>query len=253
MKKNYIFLTFLFLSISSFSQNVFISEINTTDGVELTGTGGFNLDGWSIEVYNQYGTSQDSINFTADDNLPTGASYTAKSYALSGISSLSGFAILLGSSRLIVLRNGTTVINAVRYGNTLYGFTNPSGVTGIIPLGFDNPNSPNSYQYISDSGWIGLNLKSTNALNAGETLYVVKNNIEGFKMYPNPVSNGQVNITSNSWVDKQVEIYNLNGQQVYNNIVKHKETLDINNLNKGIYLVRIIEEDKIATRKLVVN
>ena len=253
MKKNYIFLAFLFLSISSFGQTAFISEINTTDGVELTGSGGFNLDGWSIEVYNQNGTSQDSINFTSGDNLPTGAPYTAKSYSLSGISSLSGLAIFFGSSRLVVLRNGTTVINAVRYGNTIYGFTNPSGVTGIIPLGFDNPNSPNSYQYISGSGWIGLNQKSTDALNVGETLSVVKNDIEGFKMYPNPVSNGQLNITSNSWADKQVEIYSMNGQQVFSKLVKHREALDIYSLNKGIYLVRIIEEDKIATRKLVVN
>ena len=253
MKKYYILFTLFFISITSFSQNAFISEINTTDGVELTGPGGFNLGGWSIEVYNQSGNLLDSMDFSTFDNLPTGSSYTAKNYSLSGITSLSGLAIIFGSSRLIVLRNGTSVVNAVRYGNIIYGFTNPSGVSGVIGLGFDNPNSPNSYQYISGSGWIGLNTKSPNTLNVGETLSVVKNNIEGFNMYPNPVSNGQLTVTSNSWADKQVDIYAISGQHVYSKLARNKETLDIYNLNKGVYVVRILEDDKIATRKLIVN
>ena len=72
-------------------------------------------------------------------------------------------------------------------------------------------------------------------------------------MYSNPVSNGQLNIKSNSWADKQVEIYAISGQQICSKLVKYKEVIDIYNLKKGIYLVRIIEEEKIATRKLVVN
>jgi len=253
MKKNYILFTLFIISITSFSQNIFISEINTTDGVELTGPEDFNLNNWSIEVYNQNGTSEGSISFTAGDNLPTGAPYTAKSYSITGISSLSSFAIIFGASRLIVLRNGTVVTNAVRYGNTSYGFTNPSGVSGIIPLGINSPTSPNSYQYISGNGWIGLNPKSPNALNVGETLSIVKNNIEGFKMYPNPVSNGQLNISSDNWADKHIEIFNITGQQLYNKEVTNKETINISNLNKGTYMVRINEEGKIATRKLIIN
>ena len=49
------------------------------------------------------------------------------------------------------------------------------------------------------------------------------------------------------------QIYSISGQQVYNKLVKQNEVLDIYNLNKGIYLVRIEEDNKIATRKLVVN
>jgi len=52
---------------------------------------------------------------------------------------------------------------------------------------------------------------------------------------------------------KEVAIYALTGQQVYRKNLQNKEPMDIANLNKGIYLVKIKEEGKIATRKLVVN
>jgi hypothetical protein len=85
------------------------------------------------------------------------------------------------------------------------------------------------------------------------TATVTKNQIAGFTMYPNPVSNGKFVITSNTGANKQVEIYSMIGKQVYSKTVKANETIDVSNLNRGIYLLRVKEEDKIATRKLIVN
>jgi len=84
-------------------------------------------------------------------------------------------------------------------------------------------------------------------------LSVVKNEIENFALYPNPVSNGSLFMNSKNSNDKQVAIYTLTGKQVYSKKVIPKETMNISNLTKGIYLVKITEEGKIATRKLVVN
>ncbi len=84
-------------------------------------------------------------------------------------------------------------------------------------------------------------------------LSVVKNQIDNFAMYPNPVSNGLLYMSSSVNLNKNVEIYALTGQRVFSKNVQAQEPLNISNLNRGIYLVRIEEEGKIATRKLVVN
>ena len=84
-------------------------------------------------------------------------------------------------------------------------------------------------------------------------LSVVKNNIEGFKMYPNPVTNGKLQMTSNNQAVKNVEIYSLNGQQVYKKEIYLNETINVSHLPKGFYFVKILEGRKIATRKLLVN
>ncbi|WP_456378613.1 T9SS type A sorting domain-containing protein [Lutibacter sp.] len=85
------------------------------------------------------------------------------------------------------------------------------------------------------------------------TASVVKNQIEGFSLYPNPVTNGKLYIKSNSMVTKNVEIYSMLGQQVYTKSVQPNEIIDVASLNRGIYMVRIEENGKIATRKLVIK
>ncbi|WP_372795082.1 T9SS type A sorting domain-containing protein, partial [Lutibacter sp.] len=82
---------------------------------------------------------------------------------------------------------------------------------------------------------------------------IVKNQIEGFSLYPNPISNGKLFMSTNSNLDKQVEIYSMMGNCIYSKYVHANETIDISKLNSGIYMVRVEEEDKIATRKLIIK
>lgn len=82
---------------------------------------------------------------------------------------------------------------------------------------------------------------------------VVKNEIEGFAMYPNPVNNGRLFITSPSRAEKHVQIFTLIGNKVYDNIVQSREVIEIPNLTKGFYMIRVEEEGKTATRKLIIN
>ena len=105
------------------------------------------------------------------------------------------------------------------------------------------------------SNWVGND--STGTMISSNftisTASVVENNIEGFAMYPNPVTNGEVRLTSNSNVEKQVEIYSMLGKQVYNKTVKPNETINVSNLNTGMYMMRVVENGKLATRKLVIK
>lgn len=72
-------------------------------------------------------------------------------------------------------------------------------------------------------------------------------------MYPNPVSGGKVVITSSNSVGKQVEIYTLLGNSVYNKNLKFNEVLDVSNLTVGIYIIKVKENERISTRKLIIK
>ena len=76
--------------------------------------------------------------------------------------------------------------------------------------------------------------------------------IEGFKMYPNPVLNGKVYIHTAKNEPKKILIYDVLGTKVMETTIIGKE-LNISDLDAGVYVLRVFEKDKSATRKLVVK
>ncbi len=82
-------------------------------------------------------------------------------------------------------------------------------------------------------------------------LAVEQNDIAGLKMYPNPVSGGTLYINTNANAEKAVVIYDVLGKTVVN--TKTVNSVNVSNLNTGIYIVKITEEGKTATRKLVIK
>lgn len=77
------------------------------------------------------------------------------------------------------------------------------------------------------------------------------NEIAGFSMYPNPVSNGKLFFTSENNIEKTVAIYDLVGKQIINQVVTNE--LNVASLTTGVYVVKVTEEGKTATRKLIVR
>jgi hypothetical protein len=82
------------------------------------------------------------------------------------------------------------------------------------------------------------------------TASVNDNTIEGLQMFPNPVSDNILNITSSNNADKTVAIYDMLGKQVLNTTVNNG-TVDVANLSAGLYIVNITEEGKTAVKKLI--
>ena len=82
-------------------------------------------------------------------------------------------------------------------------------------------------------------------------LSVAQNQIEGLKIYPNPVTNGTFYINTSSDSKKDVVVYDVLGKQV----IKTSTTnaVNVSNLKGGVYIVKITEEGKTATRKLVIK
>ncbi len=72
-----------------------------------------------------------------------------------------------------------------------------------------------------------------------------------FSMYPNPTNGATVTITSPSNNTKEVQVYSILGKQVINTTITN--TLNVADLQSGIYVVKITENGKSATKKLVIR
>lgn len=85
----------------------------------------------------------------------------------------------------------------------------------------------------------------------GSTLGVNQNQIDGLKIYPNPVTNGTFYINTNADSTKEVVVYDVLGKQV----IKTSTTnaVNVSNLKGGVYIVKITEDGNTATRKLVIK
>ncbi len=76
--------------------------------------------------------------------------------------------------------------------------------------------------------------------------------IPGFKLYPNPVFDNVVYITTEQNAQKEVTIYDVFGETVLRDKIKNT-ALNISDLAPGVYVLQVIEDQKSITRKLVVK
>ena len=79
-----------------------------------------------------------------------------------------------------------------------------------------------------------------------------QNSISGLNLYPNPVSNGVLYITSNSSNAKTVSVYNILGKQVLNTKTSNN-AVNVTNLKSGSYIVKISENGNTDTKKLIIE
>lgn len=76
--------------------------------------------------------------------------------------------------------------------------------------------------------------------------------IEGLNLYPNPVSNGKVYISTKNDLDKEIQIFDVLGKKVLQTVLSSKE-LNVSTLTPGVYIIKIKEEEASTTRKLIVR
>jgi len=82
---------------------------------------------------------------------------------------------------------------------------------------------------------------------------IAKNNIDGFNTYPNPVTNGQVFVSSDNNVEKQVIIYDLLGKVVLSTEANNNQAINVSQLKTGIYMMKVVEEGNVALHKLMIK
>ncbi|MEH6512099.1 T9SS type A sorting domain-containing protein [Maribacter arcticus] len=79
-----------------------------------------------------------------------------------------------------------------------------------------------------------------------------KDEIAGFKLYPNPTLADVVYVTTEKNNLKEVRIYDVFGELVLTDKLTGK-AMNISRLSPGVYVVQVTENDKSITRKLVVK
>jgi vacuolar-type H+-ATPase subunit F/Vma7 len=75
------------------------------------------------------------------------------------------------------------------------------------------------------------------------------------KLYPNP-NNGQFTLELRNIGNRAtVTVYNMLGVKVYNSVANNQTNLNINlpELQKGIYVVKVADQKEQFTKKMIVN
>ena len=276
MKKNYLMLLLIivtgwngiFAQVGIASWNFNASSISTSSGVGTlsfvggTGSviyinnGGTQALGFADFPNNTVGSGTAGIKFASSTVGYTGISVTFDTFGHNQSSRWQQYEYTVDGTNWIVLSNNAGTLSASFLSRTL---NFPSSCDNNVNFAFRivsifNPSGGTAYEQVQGGGYNGSNGKwyFDNVSTVATTLSV-KNNKQnvGVKIYPNPAKN-ILNITSDSFEVKNVEIYNLLGKLVLFETVGN-QNLNISALNKGVYFVKVTQEGKTITRKLVVE
>lgn len=266
--KKITFLLFFGFLLQAFGQSIFINEFHydnvgadTGEFVEIAGPAGTDLSGYSIVLYNgNGGAPYETENISGIiPNLENG--YGALSFSIAPIQN--------GAPDGIALFDGSSVVQFLSYEGVITAVSGvASGLTSIDVMVSETGSTPvgNSLQLagegsdLSDFTWQSPLAESPGALNIGQTIITpvlsisdeVYNTLQS-TIYPNPVDVGKnINVItkSNSGID--VEVYSLTGQEMLGASINGK-TLSVAFLSAGIYLVKLVQDEKTTVTRLVIN
>lgn len=95
-------------------------------------------------------------------------------------------------------------------------------------------------------------LFTSSNLSAQESKKGQEFDIEIFSLYPNPVTDGKLYITSAENKVKEIEIFDILGRVVLQTLLIQKE-LSVSHISPGVYIIKIKEAKTTVTRKLIIK
>jgi len=263
MIKNYLIAFALLLFNFSFAQSVFINElhydntgVDQNEGVEIAGPTGTDLSTYKIELYNGIdGTVYATINLSGvipNQQNNFGTIWFAHAGLQNGPD---GLALINGSSVIQFLSYEGSFTATAGTANGMSSTNLPVSESSTTAVGSSLQLEGTGRNY-TDFSWGGPRASSQGLVNQFETisatLAVNKENEIFFSVFPNPVSNGILTIQSQSNSLKNIGIYDVTGKQVYQKSTTTNQ-INISNLKTGLYFVRVQQDGKIATKKLIVE
>lgn len=266
MKKLYTLLLFSFAALG-IAQNIVVNP-TFADG----------LTGWS-STGNGYALPTLVTNDGQDDN------FSVKYIATATTGFDQKFNVVAGSAVTVSFWYKASRTDGATSGNTgrIWGVFQATGsTTPINPPGTTSASDDplrNSNSYLAQAAtWTKVTVTST--VPAGANVFVLQlrayngatvsfdnisfsspgatlssnsfNAIEGFSMYPNPLNGNTLYLTSTANGTKSVQIFDVVGKQVVNTNTTNN-AVNVVNLNAGVYIVKVTEEGKTATRKLIIQ
>lgn len=134
----------------------------------------------------------------------------------------------------------TVLVGTIPYGSTAQTTTISNiNTEGNINLVIQDNNSGSSRIAIDDLSWTCYT-----------ALSIENFNLSNIKMYPNPIKENILNIKTTKVID--VEIFDILGKKLLvSKVDSNNPKININTLNKGVYLVRLNTKNGSTTRKLI--
>lgn len=124
--------------------------------------------------------------------------------------------------------------------------------------------SKNAWHYFYNPGFYNISLITTSSVGCADTItksnYIQVGSISGVseyslfkdvKIYPNPFSDGiRINVPS-SFKSVHVSIYDLTGKELGTYILTGEQFLPLQNLNSGVYILKMATDDETLNIKIV--
>jgi len=211
-----------------------------------------------------------NINIDADTEITT-LTLTGPSNAWFAI----GFGNLDMGGTDVFRTNGSTIVDAYSSGNALpaedatqdwnlVSNTVSGSNRTIVATRANNTGDSNDHVFSASAGSLSViyakGSSTSYAYHGGNrgfttlsvTLGISENKLLSFEMYPNPVSD-VLNIQLPSGTDKaEVGVYDYTGRLVSSKTISSNDsTLDVQNISKGIYILRVTTNTKIGVQRFI--
>jgi hypothetical protein len=239
------------------SGNVYnLGTTSATDRAFGTLASGSTVPAFGASFINNTGSTVSAISISAvmeqwrESNNATLNETVSFSYSLNATSLNTGVWTAVTSLDLIEKLTSATT-NLPIDGNLVANKTNISG--NISGLTWTNGSTMwIKWVDVNDTGSDGTYAIDNFVFNATAALSTKQNSISGLNVYPNPVTDGNLYITSHSSEAKTVAVFDILGKQVLNAKTSNN-TVNVSSLKGGAYIVKITEEGKTDTRKLIIE
>ena len=114
--------------------------------------------------------------------------------------------------------------------------------------------------YTSSDGTINVYLAADTSVQGGPVSFDVScaglsigdQELIDLRIYPNPVDNDFVTISSSETGDKFVELFDINGRKVLSSTITN-DLLDVSNIDAGFYLTKVTINGKSSISKLIIK
>lgn len=144
-----------------------------------------------------------------------------------------------------VFRTATTTINASSFETIDIDLSSADWTGDVADIEIQLRDSATNATVVGGTVLIDRIIFDNNATLSNDSIA----NLE-FSLYPNPATD-RITIKSNETIDN-VSIYSVTGAMVYNHAAQGN-SIDVSNLNDGIYLVKVSSGDQNVVRKLIIK
>ncbi len=184
------------------------------------------------------GNTLTPIEASASDLLTNGENYESRLITLTGVT-FADTGVFADNTNYDVADGTDVTVCRVAFGDEdLIGLAIPTAASNITGLGGQFNTTYQIFpRYASD---------------IADPLSVNDFNTNSFSLYPNPTNTGSVSISSTNSEAISVKVFDILGKQV-KNVTLTNNTLNVSNLNTGVYIVKITQNNTSTTKKLVIR